>query len=335
MNKSDSYYKKFALVREMLETADMIRQLNVAGICAWPLANERIFFTGEGSSRIFPAKNSIANALRLGYRQSFATEGGEQACEYRLDDYSVFAASNSGRTAEIVKLTSQLMAAGHGATTAVVGEAESLIGRAANYTYQLICGSEVAVAATKSVVEQALFYDLLFRSRNQQSLPDLSLLSRQFDSVLHKKIAAEILNVCKKGATLYFAGRNDGVAEELTLKSYEITRRRAGFLEGTLALHGIEEVMRAEDVLILIEPFAEQEEKFRSILKEAVGIQIVAIATRTTSFPTFVVPEYRDFNSYLLLAAGWNLLVEIGLADKIDIDRPERTRKVGNEFVVA
>jgi glucosamine--fructose-6-phosphate aminotransferase (isomerizing) len=35
---------------------------------------------------------------------------------------------------------------------------------------------------------------------------------------------------------------------------------------------------------------------------------------------------------YLQLMAGWNLLVEIGLATGIDLDKPERARKVGNEF---
>ena len=32
------------------------------------------------------------------------------------------------------------------------------------------------------------------------------------------------------------------------------------------------------------------------------------------------------------LAAGWNLLVEAGLKLGINIDKPERARKVGNEF---
>jgi glucosamine--fructose-6-phosphate aminotransferase (isomerizing) len=32
------------------------------------------------------------------------------------------------------------------------------------------------------------------------------------------------------------------------------------------------------------------------------------------------------------MAAGWNLLVEIGLSLGIDLDKPLRARKVGNEF---
>jgi len=34
---------------------------------------------------------------------------------------------------------------------------------------------------------------------------------------------------------------NNGVAEELALKTNEITRKKSAFLEGTFAVHGIEE----------------------------------------------------------------------------------------------
>jgi len=34
------------------------------------------------------------------------------------------------------------------------------------------------------------------------------------------------------------------------------------------------------------------------------------------------------------MSAGWNILVEIGLAIGIDLDKPERAGKVGNEFIV-
>jgi glucosamine--fructose-6-phosphate aminotransferase (isomerizing) len=38
-------------------------------------------------------------------------------------------------------------------------------------------------------------------------------------------------------------------------------------------------------------------------------------------------------NPYVFLSAGWNLLVEIGLALGIDLDKTERECKVGNEFI--
>ena len=32
------------------------------------------------------------------------------------------------------------------------------------------------------------------------------------------------------------------------------------------------------------------------------------------------------------MAAGWNVLVETGIRLGVDLDKPERARKVGNEF---
>jgi glucosamine--fructose-6-phosphate aminotransferase (isomerizing) len=42
-----------------------------------------------------------------------------------------------------------------------------------------------------------------------------------------------------------------------------------------------------------------------------------------------------DYDVYLQLTAGWNLLVETGIALGIDLDHPVRARKVGNEYVPA
>ncbi len=49
---------------------------------------------------------------------------------------------------------------------------------------------------------------------------------------------------------IYFAGRNNGVAEELTLKTNEITHKKSDYLEGTFSVHGIEETMRPEEVVV-------------------------------------------------------------------------------------
>jgi glucosamine--fructose-6-phosphate aminotransferase (isomerizing) len=122
------------------------------------------------------------------------------------------------------------------------------------------------------------------------------------------------------------------VAEELTLKTNEITRRKADFLEGTYAVHGIEEVMDAGELVVVVEPFESEEEKFRQCLIEGVGLEVCAISTRKTTFPTVLIPEAGDYRSYVEIAAGWNLLVEIGIALGIDLDKPERARKVGNIY---
>jgi len=134
---------------------------------------------------------------------------------------------------------------------------------------------------------------------------------------------------------IYFAGRNNGVAEELTLKTNEITHKKSDFLEGTYAVHGIEEVMRPDEVVIVIDPFPEEEQKFKEVLQSGVGMGVIAVSSRPTRFPTISIPQVEGYETVLQLLAGWNILVHVGVALGINLDKAERARKIGNEFVAA
>ena len=52
-----------------------------------------------------------------------------------------------------------------------------------------------------------------------------------------------------------------------------------------------------------------------------------------TRFPTVLIPGGLPSSPYIQLAAGWNLLVETGIALGVDLDHPRRARKVGNEYI--
>eukprot|EP00913_Durusdinium_trenchii_P035247 g32977.t1 len=301
---------------------------------ARPLAAGKLLLTGEGSSRIFPAKSAIAHARRVGSPLALHTEAGRQAQEYRLDDWGVFALSNSGRTAEVIQLFESLKSAGHERLYSLTAFADSKLEALATRGYVLSCGEEGAVAATKSVVEQALFYRALLEQidATQELSGRLAQLAEQFHAALTVSIPGELTEQIAGAGTIYWAGRNDGVAEELTLKTNEITRKPADFLEGTYAVHGIEEVMHADDVVIWIDPYADSEAKFAEVLTKNIGVSIIAVASRATQFPTITIPDAGDLAPFVQMAAGWNLLVETGLKLGINIDKPERARKVGNEF---
>jgi glucosamine--fructose-6-phosphate aminotransferase (isomerizing) len=198
----------------------------------------------------------------------------------------------------------------------------------------LKCGPENAVAATKSVIEQALFYQaLLEHVAGQPTLAGkLHTLAYQVRSALTVNIDPAIIDKIAAAGMIYFAGRNDGVAEELTLKTNEITRKKSDYLEGTYAVHGIEEVMDKSDVVIWIDPYEDSMEKFTDVLAKGVGLTVVAVSSKPTPFATVQVPE-SELSSYVQMAAGWNLLVEAGIKLGINLDKPVRARKVGNEFV--
>ena len=242
--------------------------------------------------------------------------------------------SNSGRTAEVIRLFNTLKAAGNPHRYSLTASPASILESLAYSGHVLKCGKEGAVAATKSVVEQALYCRAIIESiAGEETLAGrLSSLADQFLAALALPIDLEIAKKVARAGSIYVAGRNDGVAEELTLKTNEITRKRGDYLEGTYAVHGIEESMQADDVVVWIEPFEESEQKFYDVLVKGVGLTVIAIASRPTLFPTIQIPDAGDLSSFVQLAAGWNLLVEAGLQLNINIDKPQRARKVGNEF---
>jgi|GEM_PF-66744 len=403
MNPEKQPYKRFALCQDMWDSIQVFRSFDPA--CTAPFVRtlrsgvfEGVFLTGEGSSRIFPAKRVIYEALRQGpglpvsrgaglserpetlvkpnaskkpNRNTFLpiyTEGATQALEYKLDACAVFGASNSGRTKEVVRLFQTLRQKGHLHLYGITAHAGSPLEELSHLSYVLGCGKEGAVAATKSVMEQALFYQAIFGqallgagAEGQPlvgELEDQSLFgepttveedrrvsgsgatvlreaANMLEHVLSMELEEEVVRKLAQAETLYFAGRNNGVAEELALKTNEITRKKSDFLEGTYAVHGIEEVMNPADAVVLIDPFPQEEEKFHEVLVKGVGTYVCAIASRSTSFPTILIPEGGPFRNYVELADGWNLLVEIGLQLGIDLDKPVRARKVGNEVVGA
>lgn len=337
MDNKTSKYDNFGLVRDMLATPDVIARFNPdqAKETAENIARAgKLLFTGEGSSRIFPAKNAIQAARRANTPLTLHTEAARQAQEYVLDDWAVFAASNSGKTSEIIKLFQNLKAAGHEHRYGLTASADSKLESLSNKGYVLTCGPEGAVAATKSVIEQALFYQaLLEHVAGKPSLKDhLSSLAGACKTALTTPIDAKLTEKIANAGTIYFAGRNDGVAEELTLKTNEITRKKSDFLEGTYAVHGIEEVMDKSDVVLWVDPYEDSEQKFQDVLVKGVGLTVIAIATRPTSFPTIQIPQHA-LQPYVNMCAGWNVLVEVGIKLGIDLDKPVRARKVGNEFV--
>lgn len=326
--------QRFALVQEMLEVPRIIsdyRSCDDPGIIDGIRSKKRLLLTGEGSSRIFPAKSARRWALSEGLEIVPLTEGSRQAGEYPLEDYIVLGASNSGKTRELIELFEELRRKRHLAFYGLTAYSHTPLEDLGIGTFVLKCGAEEAVAATKSVFEQALFYRHLLAAVNGVPF-ETGNLADAVDSALSVKVPAGVVDSVAQAETLYFAGRNDGVAEELTLKTNEIIRKKSFFLEGTYLLHGIEEVLTERDAVVLIDPYERETDTIRNKIRDRVGCAVSAISPGTTGFPTLVTEECGSLSDFVSLAMGWNLLVSSGSALGIDMDTPERARKVGNEY---
>jgi len=338
MNLKEKKYNQFALVREMMETPGIISSFK-PGVSEKFLksfkSKKGLFLTGEGSSRLFPAKRAIFSSMKKDFLMPVLTEGCTQSLEYRLNDFVVFAASNSGQTKEVIRLVDALNKKKHDAVFGLTANKNTKLQEFARDTHVLSCGKENAVAATKSVVEQALFYDSLLRNLRGEKMTGLKKAAAQVEEVLTTRIDKKIIDLISRSDVIYFAGRDNGVAAELALKTNEITRKRSAFYEGTFALHGIEEIMNRNEVLIWVDPFDHDQDKFMECIVKGVGVNVIAVSTHKTIFPTIMIPDGGQYAEYVQLAAGWNILVETGVSLKIDLDHPKRARKVGNEYVPA
>ena len=323
----------------MLETPDIVGRFDfqqTAETAEIVRRTGKLFLTGEGSSRIFPAKNLMYEVLRRNVRLTTFTDGARQSQEYALGDYCVFAASNSGQTKEVVSLFTDLSKQGHGKRFGLTANRNTRLESLSNRCYVLSCGKENAVAATKSVVEQGLFYRSLltpFEGGKSCMAAQQSAAAEAARQVLAAEIDSQLVRTIARAPVIYFAGRNNGVAEELALKTNEITRKKSDYLEGTYAVHGIEEVMNADEVVLVVDPFPGEAQKFKEVLVDGVGMTVVAISHQDTIFPTIRIPQVEGFDTVLQLLAGWNVLVQVGVTLGINLDKPQRARKIGNEFV--
>jgi len=337
MNITESKYNTFALVHEMLETPELIGRFDfgrIQNIARQVKTAGKLFIAGEGSSRIFPAKNFIDRVRQSGFDLTLATEGSRQCMDYDLSQWAVIASSNSGQTAETIDLLVKLVKEGHQNRFAVTANPQGKIIEFTNESIVLTCGKEEAVAATKSVVEQALVYQSLLCAMIHCGCPGAATQAERFGKqILETEYESSIIDALAQAGTIYWAGRNNGVAEELTLKTCEIARQKSDFLEGTYLLHGVEEIMQANDVLVLIDPFEAEWERIKQHYLDALNLKIIVIAPKQTPFDTIIVPTLAGYDTYLQLFAGWNLLVQIGVAHHLDLDKPQRARKIGNEYI--
>src|SRR5512137_2719223 len=138
MNLNEERYAKFALVREMMETVEVVTRFDpgqMANVAQEIKSVGRLLLTGEGSSRILPAKNAIRKALTWGLNLQVVTDGSRQAAHYDLSRFAVFCASNSGRTKEVVLLAKRLAEAGNPHRYGLSANRGTLLEEAVKHTF--------------------------------------------------------------------------------------------------------------------------------------------------------------------------------------------------------
>lgn len=260
-----------------------------------------VYFVAEGSSRLLP----------LGFLRSLARVWGEVCVDGSSGRLmpprslgTLVALSNSGRTREVAEAV-------HGRDyLAVCGTSDTPLGRSARSTFQVLPRPERAVASTAAVLGQTL------------ALAESMALA--LGRVLHRadlRLALDELDLPTPPPTerLWIVGGDDGLAEELALKSWEMAGLPAAAVPAGLALHGLEEVLQARDLVWVLHSDSADLDPITQRLAPT-GAQLL--------IPP--LPSIGLLQPLLHLAAGWQVLAHLARSRGRDPGQPRRARKVGN-----
>jgi glutamine---fructose-6-phosphate transaminase (isomerizing) len=294
MNLNNPIYSQFELCKEMIETTEVIRNFDPDISMKYLQSlqkRKKLLLTGEGSSRLLPAKHRIYQNSIRSCGVEIWTEGAAQALEYELTDFALFGVSNSCKTNELITLFNQLKISDHDALFGLTANDSTLVQALTHLSTLLKCGSEKAVATTKSMVEQTMFYHSLYLNLMGEKMDGQSHFADMFQEMLEIIIDRSLVKKLIEAPVIYFSGRNNGVAEEVVLKTNEIARKHSSYLEGTYVVHGIEEVLNPKDVVIIFDPFIKEEEKFKKLLVDIPGIEVITISSHQTLFNTIQIPD--------------------------------------------
>ncbi len=332
----------FETEKEMFESAKLIRgfDLNLTKKIAKDIGSRKLIFTGMGSSVLFPANHAKSRALELNIKNSVDVYFASDLLSY--NDFSnayVVLCSNSGKTKETVLLQKHIKKRG-AKYLAITALPDSILAKSCKEKIIMQGGFEKGVAATKSVVEQALILDsLIFHlAKNQGKKVDIKKItshladaSECISSNIDIDVPDNMLNAIAGSSSMYIVGRATGVGDEIALKAHEITRKEAFFYPDTHIVHGIEESIGSNPI-ILFEPI-----KFRNFIgdfkrfSKRTNCKLFGIGTENI-IPGIKVKSAPFFEDYCLLAAGWGLLRAIAKKNNLNIDKPKKIFKVGNPY---
>ncbi len=332
----------FETEKEMLESPDIIRKfdLEITKKIAKRIGSRRIIFTGMGSSVLFPANNAKNRAFMLNIKNRVEVYFASDLLSYNdFSDTFVILCSNSGMTKETIMLFDHIKKNGAKAV-AVTAVENSILAKKCKDKIIMKCGFEKGVAATKSVIEQALILEsLIFNIAKNQGIKinfdeirkALVDTSRKVQWNINIRVPGNMLKVLAEAASIYFIGRQTGVADEITLKSHEIARKSAFFYPDTHIVHGIEESIESNP-MVIFEPF-----KFRKFINDFKRF------SKRTNCKLFGIDSQKFiegikirsntyFENYCLLTAGWGLLRCVAKNQGVDIDKPKKALKIGNPY---
>ncbi len=267
-----------------------------------------VLLVAEGSSQLMPGGLAMTMARRLGLQARLTVCGGREAQRLDLSRFRVLLASNSGRSREPMAVAQTVAE-----SLALVGIAGGPLARLGGPTRVLLSAPERAVAATVSVYAQTLTVVEAVCVAAGSGVP----LARLRDGV-SAALAATPTPTAACGR-IFWCGGEDGLAEELALKTAETTGLPGFACPGTMALHGMEELWQDGDLVLDLGLSSEDAADLVRRVSET--------PARHARLPALSEDDWAPFDR---LVAGWVQLATIAATIGRDPAKPVRARKVGN-----
>lgn len=318
---------------EMQEGVEYLKKLKTAPILEFiENIKEPVLVAAMGSSFYMPSGRgqAVINELKKhpDIRFVLASEG------YNIDpkNYnSLVLMSNSGKTREVLALAKRFP---REKVFAVTSSKSSPLGLASGRTYLLQSGKEKAVAATKSIIEQAVVTECLVRRLAGEEMLTSTLLKNVAKAMYHNiscEIDPRLLVLISGARTVYFTGGSLGIGEEVALKFNELAKKKTKYIPGTQILHGSEEVIEKGDVVFIL--FADRYKQYYdrfAQMKEKTGCYIFTIGNGNKLCEFSLDLELVDgFKPYCILSYFWNILTKFALMKGFSLDKGEKIVKVG------
>lgn len=298
-----------------LRAQQAARDILVSGV-------DRVYWIGEGSSIIFPAKyaGNMYKALTKNSGTHITLEArhaGTVDFGSIPDNSFVFLASNSGNTREIKRALPELRGR-HLIYYGVTAYRESELGDfCGSRVYLLDHPPEKATPATKSAVEQAAFFNAVVHELAGREFPIVKgkplaeRLAGSMDINFTRKLPRTAISALESANTVYWVDKDLGVAEELAWKTTEITRKKAAYHQGTKMLHSPGEGIKENDLIVVVDAHSYSEEDIHSIAELAsnTGAGVLTFENADGSIPSLENLVSREFGrEFSYLALGWNYL---------------------------
>ena len=280
-----------------------------------------ISWIGEGSSRLFPLGFTQSIAMQWGRAGIVTGGGGRTLTRFMAKNYQITVSSNSGKTREIVEGLLNVKPRG---VLAVLGNPGGPVEDLVEASFCVLDKPERAVPATVSVVGQSLVLLQAVAYYCGKMIPMLEIAD-----AVSETLETSALPIDLGTSRIWWCGNDNGVADELMLKSCEALGIASISCGQGLGIHGIHEVLGPSDLVVAIGVDSRDRDTLASVVS-ATGSQFQSWGS--SRHDDWKLPDLGIWAPFSELSAGWRFIDSVAKSLGRDPAYPKRLRKIGNEF---